>query len=188
MKFRFSVARAVLLGTMLVGALALSGEAERPAAAQSAPALKIAVVDLNQALNEVEEGKAAISSLEKRFAEKKALLEKKKKDLQAMQEDLERKAAVMNDEAKRTKARELQDKYTEFQRSTMEAENEMGMLRQQLQDDIAEKLKKVCATLAQQQGYTLVVEKSVAWYSLPSYDITPQLIKAYNAQPKAPKK
>ena len=64
----------------------------------------------------------------------------------------------------------------------------MGTLKAQLQEDIAEKLKKVCATIAQKEGYTLIVEKQVVWYAVPQYDITNQVIKAYNAQKATPKK
>jgi len=143
---------------------------------------------MNHAMNEVEEGKSAKASLEKRFADKKANLDKKQKELQTMQEELERKAMVMSDDAKKAKAREFQDKLTEFQQTRLEAEQEMGNLQGQMQDDLTEKLKKVLATMVQKEGYTLVVEKAVAWYSVPQYDITPQLIKAYNAQKATPAK
>lgn len=162
------------------------------AQAQTAPALKVAVVDLNEAMNSVEEGKAAITTLEKRFTAKKAELEKQQKELQDMQSALEKQASVLTEDAVRKKSQELQTKYAAFQQNRMQAEQEMAGMRAQLQDDLAEKLKKVCATLATQNGYTLVVEKNVVWYSVPAYDITAQLIKAYNAQTKpaatAPKK
>src|SRR5687768_10367274 len=84
---------------MLMGSLVLGGALVSPVEqAQAQQAAKIAVIDMNQAMNEVEEGKAAKASLEKRFAERKVNLEKKQKELQTMQEDLERKALVMSEE------------------------------------------------------------------------------------------
>jgi len=171
---------------------ALSVPSEAHAQAAAAPALKVAVVDLNEAMNSVDEGKAAIATLEKRFTAKKADLEKQQKELQDMQAGLERQASVLTEDAMRKKSQELQTKYAAFQQNRMQAEQEMAGMRAQLQDDLAEKLKKVCATIATQNGYTLIVEKSVVWYSAPAYDITTQLIKAYNAQARpaaaAPKK
>lgn len=180
MKFGHLFSGSVLAALLTLGTLS-SFDITR-AQAQTVAAPKIAVVDLNEAMNSVEEGKAAIATLEKRFAERKGDLEKRQKELQEMQANLERQSSVLSDAAKRTKAQELQEKFTQYQQSRMEAENEMGGMRAQLQDDIAEKLKKVCAELAVQGGYTLVIEKNVVWYSLPAYDITPQLIKAYNSR------
>lgn len=184
MKFSHIFSGSVLAALLTLGTL--SSLDITSAQAQTAAAPKIAVVDLNEAMNSVEEGKAAIATLEKRFAERKGDLEKRQKELQEMQANLERQSSVLSDAAKRTKAQELQEKFAQYQQSRMEAENEMGGMRAQLQDDIAEKLKKVCAELAVQGGYTLVIEKNVVWYSLPAYDITPQLIKTYNSRSTKP--
>lgn len=186
--------RSWMLGLALaLGVMGTAVSVPSQAQAQTAaPALKVAVVDLNEAMNSVDEGKAAIATLEKRFTAKKADLEKQQKELQDMQSSLERQASVLTEDAMRKKSQELQTKYAAFQQNRMQAEQEMAGMRAQLQDDLAEKLKKVCATIATQNGYTLIVEKNVVWYSAPAYDITAQLIKAYNAQAKpaaaAPKK
>lgn len=164
-----------------IGGLSLAVRTNVAYADQS-PTVKVAVVDLNQAMNEVEEGKAATASLEKKYNERLAALQKKQKDFQALQDEFEKKSMVMSDEAKKNKARELQEKYQDLQQSKLEADQELQGMRQQMQDDLAEKLKKVCASIAQKDGYTLVVEKAVVWYSAPQYDITSEVIKAYNAQ------
>lgn len=180
-----SMLRLALMGTLTLGTfVGVTQDVQAQSAA--APALKVAVVDLNEAMNSVEEGKSAIATLEKRFAERKTDLEKRQKELQEMQSNLERQASVLSDDAKRKKAMELQEKFAAFQQARGEAENEMAGMRAQLQDDIAGKLKKTCAGIAQKEGYTLIIEKNVVWYAAPTYDITRQLIAAYNAQTAKP--
>ena len=141
---------------------------------------KIAVVDLNLAMNEVEEGKSAIAQLEKRFNVTKGGLEKKGQEIQQMQADLERKSELMNEDVKKARVQEIQDKMLAFQKAEYEANQEMQSLRNQLQMELAEQLKEVCKELAKTEGYTLVLEKSVVWYSPDSYDITEKLIAAFN--------
>ena len=168
-----------LLGVFLMGVV-LGGARQSIAA----PALKIAIVDMGQAMNEVAEGKAARQKIEKRMKERRDELDKKQKELQSMQEDLQKKAAVLSDEVKAAKAQEFQAKYQDYEKTRLAAENEMAAMQQQLQDDLTERIRKVIASIAQQEGYTLVLEKQMAWYNLPTYDITQEVIQAFNAKTK----
>ncbi len=151
----------------------------------SAPAqdLKVAVVDLNRAMNEVDEGKAAIAKLEKRFNERREELAKKEKEIQELRADLELKSAVLTEEARKDRMTEIQEKAIALQQAQFEAEQEMAGLRNQMQTELADKLQAVCAEIARKKGYTLVLEKAVTWYAeVP--DITDELIEAYNARNK----
>lgn len=152
-----------------------------------AQSLKVAVVDLNMAMNEVEEGKAAIAKLEKRFNDKKDALERQGKEIQDLKADLDLKGNILSEEAKKDRMQQIQEKMMEFQQAQFDADQEMAGLRNQLQTELADKLREVCANIAKKQGYTLVVEKGVVWYSLPEYDITDQVIAAYNAKTRAAK-
>jgi len=78
-----------------------------PAAAQT----KIGYVDLQRALNEVDEGKAAKALLKKDFEEKQRQLDGKKADFEKLRAEFEKQSVVMSDQAKRDKAAEL-DKVT----------------------------------------------------------------------------
>ena len=150
----------------------------------SAQAIKMAVVDLNRAMNQVEEGKAAVAKLEKRFNQRREELAKKEKEIQELRADLELKAAVLTEEARKDRATEIQEKAIALQQAQFEAEQEMNGLRNQMQSELADKLQQVVAELAKKHGYTVVLEKAVTWYSeLP--DMTDELIQAYNAKHKA---
>ena len=138
---------AIILGLLSVALLIQA----RPVHAQ---ALKVAIVDLNKAMNEVDEGKAAVARLEQQFNKKKAELEKKGQAIQALKTDLDMKSSVLSDQAKRDRIQELQEKATAFQQEQMEADQEMNLMRNKLQSDLAEKLKGVCADISKKEGYS----------------------------------
>ena len=66
---------------------------------------KIAYVDLQRALNEVEEGKAAKAALKKEFDSKQKALDERKTEFDRLRTDFEKQAAVMSEEARRTGGR-----------------------------------------------------------------------------------
>ena len=61
---------------------------------------KIAYVDLQKALLQVEDGKKAKARLKKEFDKKQKELDKKQKDVKKMKDDLEAGAMMMTDDAK----------------------------------------------------------------------------------------
>src|SRR4051812_9162529 len=86
------------------------------------PTLKVAYVDLQKALQQVDAGKTAKAQLEKDVSAKRAELEKAQAALQKEAEQFEKKAAILNDSAKAAKQQELQKKFMEFQKSASESQ------------------------------------------------------------------
>ena len=161
--------RKLIVLTTLLAMLAIS-----PAAlAQSTP--KLGIVDLQRALNEVSEGKKAKANLESRME-----TEKRRRDLEAMQESLE--DPMLSEEALTEKRTEYQTKAYEFQQMVVTSQQEMTYLEQNLTSDILEKLYKVAQGIAAEGGYNLIVEATAVVYVNGTTDITPQVIARYNAK------
>jgi len=173
----------------LLGTLALAAALAGPAAA-SAQVPKIGYVDLQRALNEVEEGKAARALLKKDFDEKQKQLDARRTDFEKLQQEFEKQAVVMSDQAKRDKAGELERKA-----------RELGALFQQLQADLSkregeatrgifDRMAGVVREIAEADGFTMVFERNDAGliYAPPSLDLTNELIRKYNARFGAGKK
>src|SRR5512138_930929 len=76
---------------------------------------KIGVVDLQRALNEVDEGKAAKALLKKDFDEKQKQLDAKKTEFEKLQADFEKQAVVMSEPARKDKAQDLDRRARELQ-------------------------------------------------------------------------
>src|SRR5215467_9773970 len=98
----------------LIPALALALAAR----ASFAQAVKIGYVDVQRAVQEVEEGKQARAKL-------KAELDQKRANLEKMKADYDKQAPVLSEDAKRKKQEELQKAF-------VEAQNEAGQMQEEL--------------------------------------------------------
>ena len=97
-----------VLGITLLAALALA-----PAGAGAQQ--KVGVVDLQRAMNEVDEGKAAKALLKKDFDEKQKQLDAKKTEFEKLQGDFEKQAVVMSEQARKDKSQDLDRRARELQ-------------------------------------------------------------------------
>ncbi|TMA37857.1 MAG: OmpH family outer membrane protein, partial [Deltaproteobacteria bacterium] len=80
-----------------------------------AQGMKIGYVDVQRAVQEVEEGKAARGRLQAELAQKRGDLEKKRGDLEKMRADYDKQAPVLSDDAKRQRQEQLQKAFLEAQ-------------------------------------------------------------------------
>lgn len=165
----------------LVAVLGLSAAA--PAQAQDA---KIAVVDMQQALETVEAGKKAKASLEQDIKNKKAALEKEEAALMKMNEELKKQAAVMNEAARQKKQAELQERFMKMQEQRARAQQELAEKERTLTEPIIVKLRSIVSELAKSKGYDMVIQKSegTVLYVQDKYDLTKELVARYNKQNK----
>jgi len=62
---------------------------------------KIGYVNLQQAVSEVDEGKAAREALKKEFDQKQKMLDDKQNELKRLKEELDKLMVVMSEESKR---------------------------------------------------------------------------------------
>ena len=151
-------------------------------ASAAAQTMKFGVVDFQQALNDVEEGKKARKVLETRFEEKRLGLEARKAELEQMQESLEAQKTLLSETALRAKEAEFNKKAMTFQQDMMEANQEMQMMEQELTADILEKMLAVAQAIAQEQGFNFVVEAQSVVYADDSFDLTDQVIARFNTK------
>ena len=159
-----------------------------------APALaraeqKLGYVDLQRALNEVEEGKVARAGLKKDFDEKQKQLDAKKAEFDKLQADLEKQAVVMSDAAKKEKAGELDRRARELQGLFVSLQKDLSDREREATKGIFERMGALVREIALEKGYTIVLEKSAGIvYAPPSLDLTDELIGRYNERHPAQKK
>jgi outer membrane protein len=151
------------------------------AAPASAQAFKVAVVDLQTALNEVEEGKRAKKSLETQIESTRLRLEAEGAELQQMREELQAQAVMLSEAAIREKESAFNTRAVNFQQATMEAQQTIALLEQELTGEILLKLSETAAAVGKEKGYTLVLEKTAVIYSLDAMDITDEVVARHNA-------
>jgi len=169
-----------LLLTSLLGA---TFAALSPAAPAHAQQTKIAIVDMQRALNETEDGRNAKGKLKKLFEDRQKQLDKQQNDLKTMKESLEKQRDVLSREVLAKKFEEYQKAFGELQTTYMEFQRELQSKEGELTKDIIERMQRIMRRVGQTEGYTLIMERSEGGVIfVPSnYDLTDLLIQRYNA-------
>jgi outer membrane protein len=172
--------RHLLLAALLVSGLA-AGFA--PAAARAAE-LKIGYVDLQKAVSEVDEGKAARAQLKREFDEKQKKLDEKEAELKRLQADFEKQSMVLSEAARREKAGELERKFGEAQALLGQLRQELGVRERELMNSLFDKMGQIVKEIAEAEGFTYVLEKNQSGllYAPSSFDVTNELVRKYNAR------
>ncbi len=144
---------------------------------------KLGYVDLQRALNEVDEGKAAKALLKKDFDEKQKQLDAKKAEFDKLQADLEKQAVVMSDAAKKERAAELDRRARELQGLFVQLQKDLTDRERDATKGIFDRMAIIVREIAEADGFSMVFEKGAGLvYAPPSADLTNELIRKYNAR------
>jgi len=147
--------------------------------------VKIAYVDLQRALNEVEEGKVAKSKLKKMFDARQKKLDDQQNELKKFKDELQGKleADVLSDDKKRELMLDYQKRFYELQQTYQKLQTELAKSESDETKKIFDKMAVILKDIGLKEGYTVILEKtesSILW-APKSLDITDQLIQRYNA-------
>lgn len=157
-----------------------AGAYTKDACAETGTSIKIGYVDMNRSLNEVNEGKAAKAKLEADGKAKRKKLEIMQAELKKMKEELDKQSLILSKEALAEKQAKFQQKFVELQRTTLEFEKSFAEKEANYIRPISEKLQRVIMDIGQKEGYTLIIPRAMALYSVQGSDITATVIKTYN--------
>jgi outer membrane protein len=163
-----------------LAAAALVAPGAHAANASDAGGIKIGVVDLQRALNEVAAGAVAKKKLKAEFDDKQKALDAKQNELKAMKDELDARGSMMKPEAKQEKVAELQKRLLEVQQTYFQMQQELSKKEADATGDIFKKMNTILQTMGQSEDFDLVVEKSAVIYSKNHLDLTNELIRKYN--------
>jgi outer membrane protein len=154
--------------------------------ASRAAELKIGYVNLQKAVTEVDEGKAARDALKKEFDQKQKTLDDKQNELKRMKEDLDKQMVVMSEEAKREKAMEFERKVNDMQQVYVQMQKDLSDREREMMKIIFDKMEVVIKDIAAVEGYAYVFEQQNAGLIVapPAADMTNELVRKYNAKYK----
>jgi outer membrane protein len=161
-----------------------------PAAAQ-APGMKVAVVDVQRAVMQTEDGLRAQASLKKMFDSRQQELNKRQTDLQKQKEDIDKQSRVLSQGALQKKVDDWQKEMVELQQTFVEYNKELEKKQKELTDPVFEKVLGIIKRLAARDGYDVVLDKQTVAYIRSDLDLTDQCIQLYNSGgggPAAPEK
>lgn len=151
--------------------------------------MKLGVVDMQSAILQTEEGKAAKAKIEKEAEDKRKDLLSQQNELKKLDEELQAQSAVLSEEAKSTKQKDFQAKYQNFRTAQMNFEQEVRGKEMQETQKIIQNLSKVVDEIAKKRKFDLVFERNAGalLYASKIEDITPEVVATYNSRHKVKK-
>ena len=144
--------------------------------------VRVAVVDLQRALNETEDGRRAKTQLKRLFKSRQKGLDDKQNELKKMKEDIEKQKNVLSQPALQKKLEAYQQAFVELQTIYVDYQRELASKEAELTKVIIVRMENILRRLGQAEGYTLILERGeagVMW--VPSnLDVTDAVIQRYN--------
>jgi outer membrane protein len=153
-----------------------------PAAAQ----MKMAVVDVQRAVMQTEDGLRAQATLKKLFDSRQQELNKKQIDMQKQKEDIDRQSHVLSAAALQKKVEDWQKQMVELQSTFSEYNKELEKRQKELTDPIFERIIGVIKRVAGQDGYDLIVDRATVAFARSDLDLTDRVIQMANGSTGAP--
>lgn len=151
--------------------------------AEAAPAAtKVGYVDLEKALNDVEDGKKAKEKLKKEFEAKQKTLDKKVSEFKTKKEEYDKRAPLLKPEAKEKEERELEKQFIELQALAQQLQTEIAQEEAKLTKPIFDRFAKILKIMGEAGGYALILERnqSAILYAPEAMDLTSELVRSYN--------
>ena len=185
--------RSLALVAFLASGLALSAVAQSsptpgatPAAAAPAGPAKIAVINFQLAVAQTNEGQRDFAELQKKYAPKEAALKSLSDEIDSLTKQLETQGANLSDAERATRTKAIDDKKKQLDRDTSDLRDSGQQDMQDLFQSLQSKVYDVMQNIAEQQGFTLILDvsqqQSPVLYATEGSVITKQVIDAYNAK------
>jgi outer membrane protein len=146
------------------------------AAPYAAAESKIGYINLQRVSNEAPQAQRAMKKIKAEFEKRDQDLQKLGKQLQTMQEKLEKDGLTMTDTERRTREKEFGELNREFQRKQREFREDLSVRQNEELASLYEAVNKVIRKIAENEKYDLIVQEAV--YFSPAIDITPKVVKA----------
>ena len=169
------VTAVAVLAAAILGGTAIARAAE----------MRIAVVDMQRALNDCDAGKKAKEQVKAKFEKSQDQLRRQREDLDRLKQDYDRKALVLKDEERRNVEKDLESRSLEFKRKYEDFQRDLKQTDAELTSSIVEELYGLVRDYGEKHGYTLVLEASsgALLYNDKAVDVTDEVVKLHNASP-----
>lgn len=158
-----SIVLASLMGVLLAGAA-------------NAVELKVGYVNTQRIFRDAPAAQKAAKKLEGEFAKRDQELQRMAKQLQGLQENLEKNSVTMAETERRSKEKEFGELSREFQRRQREFREDLNLRQNEENAAVIEKANKAIKQIAESDKFDLILQ-DVVWVS-PRLDITDRVIKA----------
>lgn len=163
------------------------------ALAQSGGA-KIGVFDPNRILQETEEGKRVSAQITQYRDAKQAELDRKRKEIVDLQTQLQTQGLSLSAEKRAELEKQAQKKSLELNSAVEAAQREDQLETTEALSKFQNQIMGILEQFAREEGFDVILEKSLVAFAAPSVDVTSMLVERFNTvlpatapePPKAP--
>ena len=145
---------------------------------------RIGIVDMQEVLNKSQKGMAMKQKLDQERAARQKDLDVKQQEVMKLQAEYEKQAPLLSDQAKREKSEAIQRKTRDTVRIAEDANRDFDKRVREAELEITREILGVVQEYGKDQGFTLVLERSMVIFGSPAIDITSEIIKRYDAKQK----
>ncbi len=141
---------------------------------------KIALINMQKAVTECEEGKKANAKIRQHMEKVQTELKKMRDELVRMKSEYNNTVVLLKPEARSAKLNELRRMEDDMRVKQRDAEREIKYLRNDAFQPIVRKMQAVIQTLGVEEGFSLIVPNTAVVWAPASADITDRVIASYN--------
>jgi len=142
--------------------------------------IKIGYVDFTKIQTESKAGVKAMKTIEAMFKDKQAQLDHRQSELEKAMKEMEKQAPLLSEDVRKQKEDKLQKDYKELQRFKQDSEDELNKKKSELAAKMFKEVDDIIKTYGKQEGYTMILERSVVLYAPEAVDVTDKVIKMYD--------
>lgn len=145
-------------------------------------AIRIGVVDIEQAISSTAEGKAAREELARKQREAEAEIQPMVDRYKELEEDLKQKRFVLSDEALFQRNLDMAEMRNQIENKMKELEGRLQLDSKRLEGPLNKKLSDVIESAGKDAGFTLILQRGSPGllYTREALDITDMIIERYN--------
>lgn len=144
--------------------------------ASAAETLKVGYVNIQRIFRDAPAAVKAAKKIEAEFSKRDQDLQQMAKQVQALQESLEKNAVTMSESERKAKEKDLNEQSREFQRKQREFREDLNLRQNEENAAIIEKANKAIMQLAESEKFDLILQDAV--YHSPKLDVTDKIVKA----------
>jgi outer membrane protein len=145
-------------------------------------AIKIGIVDIEQAISSTAEGRAARDELARKQREAEAEIQPLVDEYKAAEEDLKQKRFVLSEDVLYQKQLDMAQMRQQIESRMKELEGRLQLDSKRLEGPLNKKLGEVIEAAGKEAGFTLILQRGSPGllYTREALDITDLIIEKYN--------
>ena len=142
----------------------------------SAAELKVGYVQVDKVLQEAPQTAESGKKLEREFSPRSQELDKMQKQIRDIEATLDKEGVTLSESERRGKERDASNLKIEFQRKQRELREDINLRKNEELANLQDRINKAVQTVAEADGYDLVVYSGVAFASK-KIDVTDKVLK-----------